>query len=513
MLYEGHDTSRGNLAVNELLTPEEMGRADTLAISAGTSGFTLMKHAGVAVADEIATRRSLGTRVTIVCGPGNNGGDGFVAARILKQRGYPVRILLYGERSRIAGDAGQALEQWSGDVDRWSGQSFDQTDCVIDALFGAGLSRPVTGEAAELISAINASDAEIISVDLPSGINGADGSVLGIAVNATRTVTFFRKKPGHCLYPGKRHCGVVRLVDIGIPVDVLDEIEPAMRENSLETWKHLWHPPVFEGHKYSRGHCVAVSGPYWSTGAIRLAARAALRTGAGLVTIASPQSALAINASHATSVMTKGFDTLEAFSDLIGDRRISAVVIGPGLGLPEDNRDLVCSVLRSEAFVVLDADALTLFAGNSDDLFKVLATRPSNRTVLTPHGGEFTRLFPGVDKDHGSSKPDRARAAATMAHATVLLKGPDTVIAAPDRQVIINHDSSPWLATAGSGDVLAGILAGLGAQGIPGFEAAAMAAWMHNAAALHAGPGLIAEDLVEAIKNVVVDLDGIHRGI
>lgn len=499
--------------MNELLTPEEMGRADKLAIRAGTSGFTLMKHAGVAVADEIATRRSLGTRVTIVCGPGNNGGDGFVAARILKQRGYPVRILLYGDRSRIAGDAGLALEQWSGDLDRWSGQPFDQTDCVIDALFGAGLSRPVTGEAAELISAMNSSDAEIISVDLPSGINGVDGSVLGIAVNAARTVTFFRKKPGHCLYPGKRHCGVVRLVDIGIPAAVLDEIKPEMRENSPENWKHLWHPPAAEGHKYSRGHCVAVSGPYWSTGAIRLAARAALRTGSGLVTIVSPQSALAINASHTTSVMTRGFDTIETFSDLISDRRISSVVIGPGLGLSEDNRELVYSVLRSEAFVVLDADALTLFAGKSGELFEVLAARPSNRTVLTPHGGEFTRLFPGVEKDHGASKSDRARAAANLAHSIVLLKGPDTVIAGSDRQVIINHDSSPWLATAGSGDVLTGILAGLGAQGIPGFEAAAMAAWMHNAAAHHAGPGLIAEDLVEAIRNVVVDLDSIYRSL
>lgn len=490
-----------------------MGRADALAIKTGTPGFTLMKHAGVAVADEIATRHSLGTRVTIVCGPGNNGGDGFVAARILKQRGYSVRILLYGDRSRITGDARQAIDQWPGDVDAWPAQSFDKTDCVIDALFGAGLSRPVTGEAAELILAMNESGVEIVSVDLPSGINGVDGNVMGIAVNAARTVTFFRKKPGHCLYPGKRHCGVVRLVDIGIPSKVLDEVQPEMRENSLEIWKHLWQPPTFEGHKYSRGHCVAVSGPYWSTGAIRLAARAALRTGAGVVTIASPQSALAINAGHTTAVMTKGFDTCDAFANLISDRRISSLVIGPGLGLSEDDKDLVLAALRSEAFVVLDADALTLFAGNPDILLEALATRPSNRTVLTPHEGEFTRLFPGAGKDNGPSKPDRARAAAKMAQAIVLLKGPDTVIAAPGQQVIISHESSPWLATAGSGDVLAGILAGLGAQGVPGFEAAAMAAWMHNAAAHHAGPGLIAEDLVEAIRNVVVDLERISRDL
>jgi len=507
--------------MHELLTPTQMARADALTIAGGISGIGLMNKAGLAVADEIATRHPLGARIGVVCGPGNNGGDGFVAARILSQRGYRVRIALLGAEANLTGDAALAraacrlpLESDGRDVAAWS-------QCTIDALFGAGLTRPIDGEAALWVAALNASNAEIVSVDLPSGVNGADGAANGAAVQADRTVTFFRKKPGHCLYPGKQYCGIVRVADIGIAARVLDEIKPDVFENAMDLWRDFWAPPTALGHKYSRGACVAVSGPPSATGAIRLAARAALRAGAGLVTIASRPDARAINAAQSTAVMTRCFDGDQEFADLIADPRLAAIIIGPGLGLGSDladaNRRLVLKTLQTDALVVLDADALTLFqsrpsgGAGPDLLYQCLAKRPPERTVLTPHTGEFARLFPDIAEKPGLSKIDRTVAAAHRANAVVLLKGADSVIAAPDGRAVVNHRASAWLATAGSGDVLAGILAGLGAQSIPGFWAACMAAHMHSAAGDQAGPGLIAEDLVEAIKPVIAAFDADFR--
>lgn len=482
-----------------------------MTIAGGVPGIDLMENAGRAIADEISNRHAYATPIAVLCGPGNNGGDGFVAARILAGRGYRVRLALLGSVDRLTGDAALACKSWTGTVEADGAATLADAGCVIDALFGAGLQRTIEGRAAEWIETMNAGDAEIVSVDLPSGVNGEDGNILGTAARADRTVTFFRCKPGHFLYPGKAQCGVVRCVDIGIPDSILATIGPRAFENAPVLWQDCWAPPEADSHKYRRGHCVAVSGPFASTGAIRLAARAALRAGAGLTTILSPADALAVNAAHSTAVMTRGFKTDQAYSEFMADDRIAALVIGPGLGLAPEKRRLVEIALQTGSFAVLDADALTLFSDRPEDLFSRIAARTQAATVLTPHEGEFSRLFPDLSGSAPISKVDRARQAASRAGCVLLLKGPDTVIADPTGQAIIHHESTPWLATAGSGDVLAGILAGLGAQGVPAFEAAAMAAHIHARAGAEAGPGLIAEDLVEAIRPVIAGLDADHR--
>ncbi len=497
--------------MHALLTPVEMAKADAMTIAGGIPGIDLMENAGRAIADEVANRHAHGTPVAVLCGPGNNGGDGFVAARLLVGRGYRVRLALLGSVDRLTGDAALACQSWKGPVETDGAAILSDAGCIIDALFGAGLQRPIEGNAARWIEAMNAGDAEIVSVDLPSGVNGENGQIMGIAAKADRTVTFFRRKPGHCLYPGKVQCGVIRCVDIGIPERVLQSIRPAVFENAPGLWQDSWTPPEPDSHKYRRGHCIAVSGPFASTGAIRLAARAALRAGAGLVTILSPGDALAVNAAHTTAVMTRAFKTDAAFCDRVADERVAALVIGPGLGLTPDKRRLVEIALQTGSFVVLDADALTLFSDNPADLFSRIADRAPAMTVMTPHEGEFARLFPDLGGSGDVSKVDGAREAARRAGCVLLLKGPDTIVADPSGRAIIHHDSTPWLATAGSGDVLAGILAGLGAQKIAAFKAAAMAAHVHAGAGAEAGPGLIAEDLVEAIRPVIAGLDADHR--
>jgi ADP-dependent NAD(P)H-hydrate dehydratase / NAD(P)H-hydrate epimerase len=489
----------------ELLTTTEMAEADRLAIAAGVAGIALMENAGRAVADNIAARHPGGTRVTVVAGPGNNGGDGFVAARLLAERGYRVRLLLTGERQRLKGDAALAAQRWSGPCMTATPADVMPAEVVVDALFGAGLDRPVEGVARTMIEAMNTAPC-VHAVDLPSGINGTTGAVMGVAVKATETVTFFRRKPGHLLLPGRLHCGAISVADIGIPSEVLGQIKPWCSVNSPALWGRGFPVPRVAGHKYGRGHAVVVSGGLFSTGAARLAARGALRAGAGLVTIASPRNALVVNAGANLAVMVRPVDGVDELTEFLRDRRRNAVVLGPGGGVGSELRELVLAALAGERAVVLDADALTSFAEDPEVLFNAIRGRGS-ATVLTPHEGEFERLFkilPG--KAH--SKLEKARGAAETSGAIVLLKGPDTVVAAPDGRAAIANNAPPWLATAGSGDVLAGLVAGCLAQGMPSFEAAAAAVWLHGEAGVMAGPGLIAEDLTEVLPRVYRTLFG-----
>jgi len=487
--------------MHELLTAAEMAQADRLAIAGGIAGIELMERAGRAVAD--ATGGILhGRRVMIVAGPGNNGGDGFIAARLLAERGYEVRICLAGERSRLKGDAAIAADRWSGPVEAASPVSLVDTDIIVDALFGAGLDRDVEGLPRAMIRAINEAGVPVIAVDLPSGVNGTTGAVMGLAVQAGHTVTFFRRKPGHLLLPGRLHCGTVEVADIGIPASVLDTIRPQTFANDPSLWGGQFPVPTPQGHKYSRGHAAVVSGGLAATGAARLAARGALRAGAGLVTIASPRDALAVNAAASLAVMVRPVDGAGELATFLGDRRRNAVVLGPGGGVGPDMRDQVLAALESAAAVVLDADALTSFAGEPPALIAALAGR-SPATVLTPHDGEFSRLFnPLIEFDKLNNKLEKARAAALKSSAIVISKGADTVVASPDGRAAIASNAPPYLATAGSGDVLAGITAGLLAQGMPGFEAASAAVWLHGEAANAFGPGLIAEDLPEMLPSV-----------
>jgi hydroxyethylthiazole kinase-like uncharacterized protein yjeF len=517
--------------MHELLTTTEMGEADRLAVAAGVPSLDLMERAGEAVATAAGSMVSIGARILVLAGPGNNGGDGFVAARRLAEQGYRVRLALLGELSALKGDAAAMAQRWSGPVEALDATTIRDCDLIIDGLFGAGLSRAITGAAADAIAAINGSGIPVLAIDVPSGLDGTTGAPTGPVVQATRTVTFFRRKPGHVLMPGRRLCGPVSLADIGIPASVLDEIAPKTFANDPSLCRPALPKIAPEGHKYTRGHVVVVSGPAETTGAARLGARAALRMGAGLVTVASPRSAFPINAAHLTAVMVKPFEVPEGLRGILADKRLNAVLIGPGVGVGPLAARMVEIALGSGAACVLDADALTSFSDvtrgestpaiaqfgflpgaaeskswSSDRLFDAIKSDPARPVVLTPHGGEFRRLFGDLPDMASGSRLDRARRAAAISGAIVVLKGVDTCVAAPDGRAVINENAPPWLATAGSGDVLAGFITGLLAQGVAAFEAAAAAVWLHGAVAQQIGRGLIAEDLAERLPAVLADI-------
>lgn len=485
----------------ELLTTAEMAEADRLATASGISGIELMENAGRAVAD--VTDRMQRQRVTVVAGPGNNGGDGFVAARHLSERGHKVRLCFVGEPKKLKGDAALAAKRWDGTVEEASPAALADCDIIVDALFGAGLDRDVEGLPRAMIGAMNAGGVPIVAVDLPSGVNGTSGAIMGAAVNATRTVTFFRRKTGHLLLPGRLNCGTVEVSDIGIPDSVLGSIKPQTFANAPQLWGGMFPKPRSQGHKYSRGHAVVVSGGPSTTGAARLAARGALRAGAGLVTIASPREALAINAAASLAVMVRPVDGSAELAEFLTDKRRNAVVLGPGGGVGAAMREAVLTALRSQAAVVLDADALTSFAEEPDVLFSAISGRTGRPVVMTPHDGEFSRIFSDINKKTNSnSKLEKTRLAADNSGAVVVYKGADTIVAAQNGHAAIADNGPPSLATAGSGDVLAGMIAGLMAQGMPAFEAANAAVWLHGEAATEFGAGLIAEDLPDMLPRV-----------
>lgn len=487
----------------ELLMPEEMAEADRKTIAAGVPGFALMERAGTAVADAVRRRTPPGSKIAVLAGPGNNGGDGFVAASVLAGAGYTVTVGLLGDRGRLAGDAAIAAGNWAGPVDELTPKTIEGANLIVDAMFGAGLDRPIEGSAAGVIDAVNDTDIPVIAVDLPSGIDGRSGEILGTAFRAEETVTFFRRKPGHLLLPGRSHAGRVAVVNIGIDPATLNEIAPKTFHNLPELWASRFPRVPVDGHKYNRGHVIVASGPMTRTGAARLAARAALRTGAGLVTVAAPQDALPIHAAQLTAIMLLPMEGAIDLVDILADERRNALVMGPALGVDDHTTALVEAALGMNPAVVLDADALTAFAGASDRLFASVKGRKAP-VVMTPHEGEFARLFP--DLVGLPSKLDRARQAAERSGAIVVSKGPDTVVAAPDGLAVISDNAPADLATAGSGDVLAGMIGGLLAQGMPAFQAAAAAVWMHGAAGVAAGRGLIAEDLPEALPEVLRQL-------
>jgi hydroxyethylthiazole kinase-like uncharacterized protein yjeF len=475
------------LAPRQILTTAETAAADAAAIAAGTPGTVLMERAGAAVADAIAARFRPQPLI-VLCGPGNNGGDGYVVARLLKARGWPVEVRALAPPATA--DAQAAAAQWDGPVGELAGELAPQA-LVVDALFGAGLSRPLSGEAQAVAARISAHPERVAAVDVPSGVPGDTGKPLGVSVCAGLTVTFHAKKPAHVLEPGRSRCGEVVVADIG-----LGATRAQLFENTPELWLPRFPWPATTTHKHARGRLIVVSGDAWSTGAARLAARGGLRIGAGLVTIFSPTEALRSNAAHLEAVMLRGFETDLELEQ--GAEHVDAAVIGPAAGVSETTLLNVMALARTGAALVLDADAISVFRDDPEELFSVL----DRDDVLTPHAGEFERLFRGV-LDAAPERIAAARRAAEKAGAVVLLKGPDTVVAAPDGRAAVNTNGTPWLATAGSGDVLAGFIGGLVAQGMESFEAACAAAWIHAEAADLHGPGLISEDLPGLVPTVL----------
>lgn len=481
-----------------LIPPAVMARIDAATIAGGIPGTTLMLNAGRAVTRAI-TARFPPQAALVACGPGNNGGDGYVVARLLHDIGWPVRVLSLGDPNTLKGDAAWARAFWSGPIERLSEDPLAGETLVIDALFGAGLARPLEGIVAAAVRAFNAAPVVRVAVDIPSGIDGVDGRVRGAAgcgeaARADLTVTFCRAKPGHHLLPGRLHVGELIVADIGIPDAVVRAHDVGLRLNGPELWRHALPRRTATAHKYTFGHALIVGGPAAGTGAARLAAIAALRAGAGLVSVACEPEAIGAYAPTLTTVMTKPFRDLAGLAELLADRRIAAALIGPGRGVSPWTRAAVRTVLASGKPAVLDADALSAFAGAPDELLSAL--HPG--VVLTPHDGEFARLF-----RHTGDRLGRARAAAAESGAVIVLKGGDTVIAAPDGRAAINADAPPTLATAGTGDVLAGLIAGLLAQGVGAWEAAAAGVGLHGAAARAIGGPLIAEDLPAQLPAVL----------
>lgn len=441
----------------------------------GADSFAVMTRAAGEVARIAAQRLAPGGRVLVLAGPGNNGGDGHVAARLLAARGLAVAITRLG--TPATADAQRAAADWEGPVGPQDPTGFD---LIVDALFGIGLARPLEGDAAALVNAVNASGVPILAVDIASGVNADSGAVPGPAIRAAETVTFHAPKPGHLLLPGRAHAGRLAVVDIGLADTPSDLVLNA---------PGLWALPVPGPgtHKYARGAALVWSGPELMTGASRLAATAALRIGAGAVTLAGDRAGLMVQAAHVTAVMLADADA-QGFARLLAGGRMRAACVGPGAG--PQARCVAGAALQSGVPVVLDADALTAFAGHADHLARLVG-RHARPVILTPHDGEFGRLFPDIE----GNRLVRARAAAAATGAVVILKGADGVVASPDGRAAITANAPAWLATAGSGDVLAGFATGLMAQGLDGFAAAAAACWIHGDIGSRLGAGLIAEDL------------------
>ena len=476
-----------------ILTPQEMRAAEEDLFSKGTDSFDLMQRAGNAVAEFVHAKWPEG-RIQVLCGPGGNGGDGFIAAAKLAKLWREVEVFCLVGKEALTGDAAKAAAEWDGEIKLLETALEAPHDIVLDALFGGGLSRPLDGIAAKLAER----GGRVVSIDVPSGIDGESAKPLGPCFRAEGTITFAALRPAHVLLPGAAYCGGVFVADIGVPV------QTQLLENSPLLWGRNLPQPGQGSHKHARGHLAVVSGNAASTGAARLAGRAGLRAGAGLVTLLSPPDAVAVNASHLTAIMLKEVASAEQLRETI--ESASTVILGPAAGINTGTRKNVECLLSTDAKAVLDADALTVFADDHDALYKQLRADD----LITPHIGEFKRIF-GDLLETEVNKVEATRQAAQMAGCVVLLKGPDTVIAKPDGMAIVNTHATRWLATAGSGDVLAGIAGGLMAQGVDTFTAAAMASWLHGEAGRRVGAGLISEDLEAQLPDILSALHGEHR--
>lgn len=483
----------------ELLSSSQAKELDKQTMDEGVSGEALMETAGAKCVQEIEKNFEK-AKTLVMAGTGNNGGDGFVIARILQEKGWDVSLGLFGQLEKLKGEAKIAADKYEGKVKNLYDLDPGEFDLVVDSIFGTGLVRNIEGELAGYFKKV---EMPVFAVDMPSGVCSDTGELKGCALKVETTVTFQRKKLGQVLMPGREYCGKVIVHDIGLSEEVIQKMGIDIFENEPSLWLERFPWPERGDNKYSKGHAVIVGGGVEATGAARLSAasaEASLRAGAGLVTVVCDSESLKIYAQSLTAVMTKVVDEIEGFKEILADERKNAVLIGPGAGVNEKTKEMVLAPLEAGKDVVLDADSLTVFKDNPQELFEAIK-RSKVQVVMTPHEGEFKRLF-----DFDGEKTERVRKASELSGSVVLLKGADTVIAELDGKVAINDNAPPTLATAGSGDVLAGIIVGLIAQGMNGFDAACAGAWIHGEAANKFGPGLIAEDLPDLIPEVLKDL-------
>ncbi|MEL7212584.1 MAG: NAD(P)H-hydrate dehydratase [Pseudomonadota bacterium] len=527
--------------MTNLLSTAQMRAIEAAAMASGAvTGLELMERAGVGVVDALMHRwpefAAAPHRAVVLCGPGNNGGDGFVIARLLAGQGWDVACYLLGQAAKLPPDARMNHDRWLQLGSVWSLEGQDPlilegADLVVDALFGIGISRPLAEPLVTLLS--QAAPGKRLAVDVPSGLCADSGKLLGPERAgfgmADLTVTFEVPKWGHYLGDGPSVCGAIDVVPLKIAnpgtgrrtipqIQTIIAAEPSdlVELQAGAARQHLSFAGFTDGHKYDRGHALVLSGGPAMTGAARLAARAALRVGAGLVTLGVPPAAQLEVACQVTAIMLARVPDAGALAALLEDTRLNALCLGPGLGVSDATRALVAAALEAKRRAVLDADALTVFQDDPETLFEKL----HRDCVLTPHAGEFARLFPDLaeawrDKDvvgEAGSKITAVRAAAERAGCCVLLKGADTVVADPNGQArviaAVYDRAAPMLATAGSGDVLAGFITGLMAQGLEPLNAASRAAWLHQECGRAFGPGLIAEDLSEVLPRVLAAEQG-----
>ena len=485
--------TRGGTSV---LSVEEMYRAERLVVEQGVSSLQLMENACHAVVSQVIRRWSP-RPILVICGPGNNGGDGLGVAIFLRKLRWPIQVALLGPKKQYKDDARTMVERWGQSFVPFETDQLEKTTLVVDALFGAGLNRPVRGRARSMLEGAVERELEILSIDMPSGIDGNTGQVIGFAVAASVTVTFFRPKVGHMLLPGRELSGELVVSDIGIPKDVIATINPKQCVNGPDLWLKKWPQLSSDTHKYQRGHALVLGGNANSTGAGRLSAEAALRVGAGLVSVGAPQDALAVYGAQLTAVMICVLEDATDLQRLLHDKQFNAVLVGPGTGVNDQTKENVLMLLSKKKACVLDADALTCFSDSPDILFKQI----QGNCVITPHDGEYKRLF-----RFKGDRLVRARSAAKLSGSVVLLKGGDCVVAAPDGRAAFLTNATPNLATAGSGDVLAGLVLGLLAQACEPYIAACMASWIHGEIGRRIGSGLVSEDLHHEIPEILGEL-------
>lgn len=485
--------------LREILTNKQMYEAERLAFAGGVDSYAVLTQAGQAVA-AVTYKHYPGRSVVVLCGPGNNGGDGYVAAQWLLERGHDVHVYALTDPAQARGDAARACKAWQGQISDWSElTAIDPDSVVIDAVFGAGFSGRLDTDVVRVFDIVRETGCPVVAVDVPTGLHG-DGAVADPdTLTASHTVAFFKKKLPHVLMPGLALCGEVSVHDIGVPPTVLPQTGFCALENHPNLWSPLlpW-PPACDAHKYQRGHILMVAGGVMS-GAIRMAAQAAMRSGAGLCTVLCPEGVSPLIQADLPHVIVRTGTDRQSVAEIMKSAKVNAVLLGPGLGRTDDVREIVLDVVKSGRSVVLDADALTAFEDDPAPLFDALHAQ----CVLTPHAGEFERLF---GKMRGN-RMEQAMEAAQISGAAIVLKGPDTIIAAPDERLpVINTHASPWLATAGAGDVLAGMIAALAGQGVDAVAAAAIAVWIHGEAALRQGAGLVAPDIPAMIPGIIGDL-------